>query len=202
MPQQYAAAATVPLIKSPSLWLPPPVSQLHAMHRMHAKLTSTQVMMPTDIHPLPEDITAYVRSDLLTLTTPRRHANPPSQFVYPFTLEQHVVDLQPPPHIAIAERRARLAAVLHAREVEEEQREKAALHRVAPGYNPASVLTPTHARSSSGSGAFAGIGNFGDNTTSGAAAGSSSDGPTPPQPADPMDALVAQLEEMESSRQR
>lgn len=28
--QQYAAAATVPLIKSPSLWLPQPVSQTFA----------------------------------------------------------------------------------------------------------------------------------------------------------------------------
>ncbi|KLT45902.1 hypothetical protein CC85DRAFT_234697, partial [Cutaneotrichosporon oleaginosum] len=101
----YAAAATVPLIKSPSLWLPPPVE------------------LPSDVHPLPEDITAY--------------------FVYPFTLEQHVVSLQPPPHIAIAERRARNAAILHAREAEEEEREKAALHKLAPGYNPAAMLVPT-----------------------------------------------------------
>ncbi|RSH78144.1 uncharacterized protein EHS24_002600 [Apiotrichum porosum] len=117
--------------------------------------------MPTDIHPLPDDITAY--------------------FVYPFTLEQHVVSLTPPPHIAIAERRARLAAILHAREVEEEQREKAALHRLAPGYNPASVLTPTHA-----GGAENGVGGV--------------EAPGSPKPADPMDDLVAQLEEMESSR--
>ncbi|BEI82722.1 hypothetical protein CcaverHIS002_0305900 [Cutaneotrichosporon cavernicola] len=140
--QQYAAAATVPLIKSPSLWLPPPVE------------------LPSDIHPLPEDITAY--------------------FVYPFTLEQHVVSLQPPPHVAIAERRARNAAILHAREVEEEEREKAALHKVAPGYNPAAMLMPTH--------------------RDGAPKAASPPMPSPKKEADPMDELVAQLEEMESSK--
>ncbi|BEJ13551.1 hypothetical protein CspHIS471_0307250 [Cutaneotrichosporon sp. HIS471] len=123
--QQYAAAATVPLIKSPSLWLPPP-------------------------------------------------------FVYPFTLEQHVVSLQPPPHVAIAERRARNAAILHAREAEEEEREKAALHKVAPGYNPAAMLMPTH--------------------RDGALKAACPPMPSPKKEADPMDELVAQLEEMESSK--
>ncbi|EIW71457.1 hypothetical protein TREMEDRAFT_23877, partial [Tremella mesenterica DSM 1558] len=106
----YAAAATVPLIKSPSLWLPKPVE------------------LPNDIHPLPEDITAY--------------------FVYPFTLEEHVLGLRPSPHEAIAQRRARNASILHQREQEEEQKEREALHRVAPGYNPSAVLVPTSASTS------------------------------------------------------
>ncbi|KAK4687370.1 hypothetical protein P7C73_g2739, partial [Tremellales sp. Uapishka_1] len=101
---QYAAAATVPLIKSPSLYLPKPIE------------------MPTDIHPLPEDISAY--------------------FVYPFTLETHILALNPSPHVAIAAQRARNAAILHQREVEEEQKERDALHRIAPGYNPSSLLIP------------------------------------------------------------
>ncbi|KAI9638757.1 uncharacterized protein MKK02DRAFT_41783 [Dioszegia hungarica] len=105
--QQYAAAATVPLIKSPSLWLPKPIE------------------LPNDIHPLPEDITAY--------------------FVYPFALESHVLSLQPTPHDAIAERRARNAAILLQREQEEEQRERAALHRMAPGYHPSGLLVPLSA---------------------------------------------------------
>jgi hypothetical protein len=46
-----------------------------------------------------------------------------AQFVYPFSLEEHVLSLQPQPHEAIAQRRARNAAILHQREVEEEQRE-------------------------------------------------------------------------------
>ncbi|GMK56544.1 hypothetical protein CspeluHIS016_0303840 [Cutaneotrichosporon spelunceum] len=141
--QQYAAAATVPLIKSPSLWLPPPIE------------------LPSDIHPLPEDITAY--------------------FVYPFTLEQHVISQQPPPHVAIAERRARNAAILHSREVEEEEREKAALHKVAPGYNPAAMLVPTHRGGS-------------------APTVASLPQQSPKKEADPMEELVAQLEEMESSK--
>ncbi|OCF34347.1 hypothetical protein I316_03861 [Kwoniella heveanensis BCC8398] len=82
---QYAAAATVPLIKSPSLWLPKPIE------------------MPNDIHPLPEDITAY--------------------FVYPFSLEEHVLSIRPSPADAISQRRARNAEILHRREEEEEQRE-------------------------------------------------------------------------------
>jgi hypothetical protein len=45
------------------------------------------------------------------------------QFVYPFKLETHVLSLQPPPHEAIVQRRARNAELLHRRELEEEQRE-------------------------------------------------------------------------------
>jgi hypothetical protein len=101
--------------------------------------------------------------------------------VYPFTLEQHVVSLQPPPHIAIAERRARNAAILHAREAEEEEREKAALHKLAPGYNPAAMLVPTHR----------------DGTPH---AEASPPQASPKKEADPMDELVAQLEQMESSK--
>lgn len=45
------------------------------------------------------------------------------QFVYPFNLETHVLSLQPQPHEAISQRRAKNAAILHQREVEEEQKE-------------------------------------------------------------------------------
>ncbi|KAK8849771.1 hypothetical protein IAR55_005107 [Kwoniella newhampshirensis] len=102
--QQYGAAATVPLIKSPSLWLPKPIER------------------PNDIHPLPDDITAY--------------------FVYPFSLEEHILSIHPSPHESISQRRATNAEILHRREVEEEQKERDALHRIAPGYNPSSLLVP------------------------------------------------------------
>jgi hypothetical protein len=46
-----------------------------------------------------------------------------SQFVYPFSLERHVVALQPSPHDAIAQRVARNADILHRREMAEEQKE-------------------------------------------------------------------------------
>lgn len=43
--------------------------------------------------------------------------------MYPFNLETHVISLNPQPHDAISQRRARNAAILHQREVEEEQKE-------------------------------------------------------------------------------
>jgi hypothetical protein len=55
--------------------------------------------------------------------SPDSHRSSTVQFVYPFTLETHVLSLQPSPHEAIAQRRARNAQILHQREVEEEQRE-------------------------------------------------------------------------------
>lgn len=89
--------------------------------------------------------------------------------------------MHPTPHQAIAERRARLAALLVAREEEEEKREKAELHRLAPGYNPNSVLAPTHGE---------------DKKVE------KTETPAPEQPkeVDPMDELVAQLQEMEQAK--
>ncbi|WVQ84437.1 hypothetical protein IAT38_006589 [Cryptococcus sp. DSM 104549] len=175
--QQYAAAASVPLIKSPSLWLPKPVE------------------LPNDIHPLPEDITAY--------------------FVYPFSLEEHVLSLHPSPHDAISQRRARNAEVLHQREVEEEQRERDAIKRIAPGYNPSSMLIPkssSHTPSSSMSGAGV-LGDLASLHGSAAAAGASPAGGSSAAPGggvnaggvtggtvDAMDDLVAKLEEMEARK--
>lgn len=80
-----------------------------------------QIELPNDVHPLPDDITAYVscgpsrtNGSLLNLS---------KQFVYPFNLETHVLSQQPQPHEAIAQRRAKAAAILHQRELEEEQKE-------------------------------------------------------------------------------
>ncbi|WWC73804.1 uncharacterized protein I206_107776 [Kwoniella pini CBS 10737] len=155
---QYAAAATVPLIKSPSLWLPKPIE------------------MPNDIHPLPEDITAY--------------------FVYPFTLEEHVLSIQPSPSEAISQRRARNAEILHQREVEEEQKEKDALRKIAPGYNPSSVLLPS-SNSPKPPSAQSQPSMFDILPTNGNDnSGSTKQGAS----LDPMDELVSQLEEMESKR--
>ncbi|OWZ62737.1 hypothetical protein AYX14_01513 [Cryptococcus neoformans] len=165
--QQYAAAATVPLIKSPSLWLPQPVE------------------LPNEIHPLPEDITAY--------------------FVYPFTLEEHVLSIHPSPHEAIALKRAKCAEILHKREEAEEQKERDNLKRIAPGYNPSSVLVPisaSHTPSASISQPL---------VPSGAAPGANGAAQSVTSPNseaqahgraenDPMDDLVARLEEMESKR--
>ncbi|WVQ77532.1 hypothetical protein IAR50_007218 [Cryptococcus sp. DSM 104548] len=168
--QQYSAAATVPLIKSPSLWLPKPVE------------------LPTDIHPLPEDITAY--------------------FVYPFSLEDHVRNQHPTPHEAIAQRRARLAEVLHQREEEEERKERDALKKIAPGYNPSSLLVPTsstnHTPSTSIPRSFDAVqpATFSSGSASGAGAeaGEARQETGTGMGGDPMDDLVARLEEMEAKR--
>ena len=55
---QYAAAAHVPLIKSPSLRIPPPVSG--DWFHLGPPLKNAQVTAPADIQPLPDDINAYV----------------------------------------------------------------------------------------------------------------------------------------------
>jgi hypothetical protein len=116
--------------------------------------------MPSDIHPLPDDVTAYV--GVLSIVLSKSKCSPESdflltltrytqQFVYPFTLETHV--LSPPwphqPHAAIraqiaATRAARLQ-VLHRREEDKASRRKEVLRRVAPGWEEGSgdsVLQP------------------------------------------------------------
>ncbi|GHJ89460.1 hypothetical protein NliqN6_5862 [Naganishia liquefaciens] len=101
-PSQYQAANIAPLIKSPSLWLPKPVE------------------LPMDIHPLPDDISAY--------------------FVYPFTLEPHILAQDPPIHEKIRMQRDRYASLLVIKAQESEARRKEQLNRIAPGYNPSTTL--------------------------------------------------------------
>lgn len=103
---QYAAAARVPLIKSPSLRVPRPVE------------------LPQDIHPLPDSVTAY--------------------FVYPFTIEPHILTVESSRRTTLAAHTARREAFLHARDDEKERRKREALRKIAPGFEPAgSVLVPT-----------------------------------------------------------
>ncbi|PVG04541.1 hypothetical protein CPB86DRAFT_2663 [Serendipita vermifera] len=107
---QYGPAASVPLIKSPSLRVP--------------KL----VQMPPDIHPLPDSVSAY--------------------FVYPFTLESHILTLESQRQATFQSHAVHRAAYLRAREEEkerikrakeeeEERRKREALRKVAPGFEPA-----------------------------------------------------------------
>jgi len=95
---QYAAVANVPLIKSPSLRVPPPVQ------------------LPPDIHPLPDDVTAY--------------------FVYPFTLEPHIITLESSRQATLAAHEVRRQAYLRQRQEEKERRKRDALQRIAPGFQP------------------------------------------------------------------
>ncbi|KAF8837081.1 hypothetical protein BDN67DRAFT_1014143 [Paxillus ammoniavirescens] len=111
---QYAAAAHVPLIKSPALRVPPPVE------------------LPPDIHPLPDSVTPY--------------------FVYPFTLEPHVLTVESSRRETLSSYVARREALLRSREDEKGRRRREALKRVAPGFNgDGSMLTPVQTTSSGSS---------------------------------------------------
>ncbi|KAL4068614.1 hypothetical protein V8B97DRAFT_2008879 [Scleroderma yunnanense] len=84
------------------------------------------VKLPPDIHPLPES------------------------FVYPFTLEPHVLRLESSRRNTIAAHTARREALLQAREDEKERRRREALRRVAPGFEGnGSVLMPVRVSSDS-----------------------------------------------------
>ncbi|KAJ7139433.1 hypothetical protein C8R44DRAFT_552292, partial [Mycena epipterygia] len=103
----YAPAARVPLIKSPSLRVPRPV------------------VLPPDIHPLPESVTPY--------------------FVYPFTIEPHILTLETSRRTTLAAHATRREAYLRARTDEKERRRRDALRRIAPGFEPGEghLLVPT-----------------------------------------------------------
>ncbi|KAI9462831.1 hypothetical protein BJY52DRAFT_1425336 [Lactarius psammicola] len=74
------------------------------------------VELPPDIHPLPESVNAY--------------------FVYPFTLEPHVLTVESNRRATLAAHAARREALLRAREDEKQRRKREALRRIAPGFEP------------------------------------------------------------------
>ena len=99
-----------------------------------------QITLPHDIHPLPDDISAYVgRRQLRTQMKP---ADSLDQFVYPYSLENHVLAPQPP-HISHAERirtlqeqHATRTKYLKDREDDKARKKREQLRKVAPGWEP------------------------------------------------------------------
>ncbi|KAF9652576.1 hypothetical protein BDM02DRAFT_3266284 [Thelephora ganbajun] len=107
---QYAAAANVPLIKSPALRFPRPVE------------------LPPDVHPMPDSVSAY--------------------FVYPFSLENHILTLESSRRKTFTAHTVRREAYIKARLEEKERRKRDALRRIAPGFEPRSIpLVPTRVAS-------------------------------------------------------
>jgi len=74
------------------------------------------VELPPDIHPLPESVNPY--------------------FVYPFTIEPHVLAVESNRRATLAAHAARREALLRAREDEKQRRKREALRRIAPGFEP------------------------------------------------------------------
>jgi hypothetical protein len=72
------------------------------------------------------------------------------QFVYPFTLEPHVVMLESSRRKTIAAHETRREAYLRSRDDDKERRKRDALRRIAPGFEPHSgPLVPTRNAGSS-----------------------------------------------------
>jgi hypothetical protein len=64
------------------------------------------------------------------------------KFAYPFTLEPHIVTLESSRRSTIAAHGARRDAYLAQRADQREQRRRAALARIAPGFSEGAVLIP------------------------------------------------------------
>lgn len=96
-------------------------------------MNDLQTQAPPDIYPLPDDINAYVRGHLSCLTSPDLTC---PQFVYPFTLEPHVLALEASRRSTLAAHDARHEALLRAREERRVRAQAEALRRIAPGFEP------------------------------------------------------------------
>lgn len=71
------------------------------------------------------------------------------KFVYPFTLEPHILTLESSRRATLASHAARHATVLKQREEEKERRRREALRKVAPGFEPQSApLVPVRVQKS------------------------------------------------------
>lgn len=101
-----------------------------------------QVPIPSDVHPLPEDVTAYVKSFAVLYLHPSLTLYP--QFVYPFTLEPHVLTLESSRQSTLQAHVTRNTAYLRSRDDEKLRRQREALRRIAPGFEPSGgTLVPT-----------------------------------------------------------
>ena len=114
------------------------------------------------------------------------------KFVYPFTLEPHVLAVESSRRATIAAHAARREAYLRAHEDEKQRRKREALRRIAPGFEPRSApLVPVK----TGPALNQRQGEGGD-VADGAGAGA---GGEAQHPRDVMDDLVDKLAALEST---
>ncbi|KAG8694014.1 hypothetical protein FRC09_010119 [Ceratobasidium sp. 395] len=114
----------------------------------------------------------------------QRSLTPSQQFVYPFTIEPHIITLESSRQSTLAAHAARRDAYLRAREEEKVRKKKEALRRIAPGFDPdMGALLPTKLSSA---------------PTSTPGVPASHSGTVSPAPRSAMDDLVDQLAAMES----
>ncbi|KZP15919.1 hypothetical protein FIBSPDRAFT_958436 [Athelia psychrophila] len=84
-----------------------------------------RVELPPDIHPLPGSVAPY--------------------FVYPYTLEPHIITLESSRRATQLAHATRRDAYLRARDDERDRRKREQLRKIAPGFEPAgAVLVPVH----------------------------------------------------------
>jgi len=122
------------------------------------------------------------------------HPHHHHQFVYPFTLEPHVLNAESNRRATIAAHAARREAHLRAREDEKQRRKREALHRIAPGFEPLSApLVPVKTGAALGQ-----LQEQGREEGGGDAASSLAAGQGQPQ-RDVMDDLVERLAALEDS---
>jgi hypothetical protein len=68
-----------------------------------------------------------------------RKKKPPTQFVYPFTLESHVLIAESNRRATISAHATRREAYLRVHEDRKQHRKREALRRIAPGFEPCSA---------------------------------------------------------------
>ncbi|SCZ97337.1 BZ3500_MvSof-1268-A1-R1_Chr4-2g07146 [Microbotryum saponariae] len=189
----------VPLIKSPSFWVPKPVE------------------LPPDIHPLPDSVEPYVRERAIRATStdhptdsephvlPSSTTVPHQQFVYPFTIENHALSVLPAALEALRSSHGQRLERLRSYSEAKEKARKAHLNAVAPGWTgdggmilpskketfPSQTMTSaaTGGTTSSLSTEFVGLSVNEDTGTLAA-----------PSPSDPMRDFVEGLDSLESKR--
>ena len=143
----YAAASRVPLIQSPSLRVPRPVSNNPTkilditgvfFFFCTGRTPSGHPSSPREYKRIRKWWWFHIPESQRDART-RTHVHLHFQFAYPFTLEAHILNVESGRRTSIAAEDGRHEAHLRAREEEKLRRKREALRRIAPGFEPRSA---------------------------------------------------------------